>query len=88
MNLVMQGARRKGDALASERDRLRCNWVLFVGDAEDDEDAFALKGNTVAVRVGRKRQSHAGYFLRSQAEIDEFLEMLASRRTTVKPPRG
>ncbi|MGD0666543.1 MAG: trehalose-phosphatase [Bryobacteraceae bacterium] len=83
INLAVQGAPRKGDALASERDRLRCRWVLFVGDAEDDEDAFALKGNTIAVRVGRKRQSHASYFLRSQAEIDKLLEVLVSRRQAV-----
>jgi len=84
VNLAVAGVPLKGRALASERDRLRCDWVLFVGDDENDEDAFALKGNTIAVRVGRKRESHAGYFLRSQAEIDDLLEVLVERRAAAK----
>ena len=83
VNLVVSGSRDKGGALAYERDRLRCNWVLFVGDDENDEGAFALAGNTVAVRVGRKLHSRAAYFLRSQAEIDELLALLVSRRAKV-----
>jgi len=44
------------------------------GDDKSDEDAFSPENNTIAVRVGRKRQSHASYFVRPQAEIDELLE--------------
>ena len=40
---------------------LGCDWVLYVGDDETDEDAFALGGNMVPVRVGRKQRSHARY---------------------------
>ncbi len=80
INLVATGAPNKGDALAEERDRLRCNWVLYVGDDDNDEDAFALDGNIVAVRVGRKLRSHAGYYLRSQVEIDKLLEALIRLR--------
>jgi len=64
----------KGEALASERDRLHCTWVLLVGDDESDEDAFSPEGKTISVRVGRKRQSHANYSLRPHAKIDELLE--------------
>jgi trehalose 6-phosphate phosphatase len=81
VNLVVPDAPDKGVALASERDRLGSDWVLFVGDDENDEEAFALAGNTVSVRVGRKRQSNARYYLRSQAEIDKFLELLVSLRS-------
>lgn len=49
-------------------------------ERKNDEDAFALGGNTIAVRIGRKRQSNADYFLRSQAEIDELLKLLVSQR--------
>jgi len=80
VNVVADGAPNKGDALASERDRLRCNWVLYIGDDDNDEDAFALDGNIVAVRVGRKLRSHAGYYLRTQAEIDMLLEALIRLR--------
>ncbi len=84
INLVANGAPTKGDAVAAERDRLHCNWVVYVGDDENDEDAFAMKGNLVAVRIGRKKRTHAGYYLRSQAEIDELLKWMARLRS-VKP---
>ena len=81
MNLVVDRAPHKGDALAAERDRLGCDWVLYVGDDDNDEDAFALDGNVVPVRIGRKRDSHARYYLRTQAEIDELLELLRGMRS-------
>ncbi len=80
VNVVADGAPNKGDALAAERDRLRCTWVLYAGDDDNDEDAFALDGNIVAVRVGRKLRSHAGYYLRTQAEIDMLLVTLIHLR--------
>jgi trehalose 6-phosphate phosphatase len=71
VNLAVNGAPNKGDALAAERDRLGCNWVLYVGDDANDEDAFALTGNVVSVRIGLKLRSRARYYLRTQSEIDE-----------------
>jgi trehalose 6-phosphate phosphatase len=81
VNIMEAGAPTKGAALAVERDRLSCEWVLYVGDDDNDEDAFALAGLTVPVRVGRKRLSKARYFLRRQAEIDELLTRMLSLRT-------
>jgi trehalose 6-phosphate phosphatase len=88
VNLVVDRAPDKGEALAAERDRLLCNWVLYVGDDENDEDAFALDGNIVPVRIGRKQQSHARYYLRAQAEIDKLLELLVLLRAPAKPRLG
>jgi trehalose 6-phosphate phosphatase len=76
VNVVVDGAPHKGTALAAERDRLNCNWVFFVGDDENDEDAFAMDGKIIPVRIGRKRHSHARYYLRTQAEVDKLLERL------------
>ncbi len=80
VNLVVNSAPDKGAALANERNRMRCDWALYVGDDENDEDAFALDGNIVPVRIGRKQPSHARYYLRTQAEIDQLLELLVSAR--------
>jgi len=80
VNVMGRLAPHKGDALAAERDRLRCNWVLYLGDDENDEDAFALAGNIVPVRIGRKQQTHARYYLRTQKEIDDLLELLVQLR--------
>jgi trehalose 6-phosphate phosphatase len=80
VNVVRDVAPHKGDALAAERDRLQCNWVLYLGDDENDEDAFALGGNIVPVRIGRKQRTHARYYLRTQTEIDDLLELLVKLR--------
>lgn len=88
INLVANGAATKGDAVAAERDRLHCDWVLYVGDDDNDEDAFALAGNVVAVRIGRKKHTHARYFLRKQTEIDELLRAMATLRTAHPPAVG
>lgn len=81
VNLVADGAPNKGDAVVAARKRLGCNRVLYVGDDENDEAVFALEGNVTAVRIGRKKRTHAAYFLRSQAEIDELLGWLARLRS-------
>ena len=88
VNVVPDKAPNKGVALAVERDRLGCNWVLYVGDDENDEDAFALDGNIVPVRIGRKPRSRARYYLRTQAEIDKLLELLVLLGEPVKPSCG
>jgi trehalose 6-phosphate phosphatase len=85
VNLVLNTAPDKGDALADERARLGCNWVLYVGDDETDEDAFLLDGNVVSVRIGRKQRSHARYYLRAQPEIDELIELLVTLRKPLPP---
>ena len=56
-----------------------------MGDDENDEDAFALEGNTIPVRVGWNRQSKARYYLRAQAEIDQLLELLVTLRSQWTP---
>ncbi|MEO8372669.1 MAG: trehalose-phosphatase [Candidatus Solibacter sp.] len=80
VNLMPDRASNKGGALAAERTRLGCNWIIYVGDDENDEDAFALEGNVVGVRIGRKQRSHARYYLRAQSEVDKLLEVLVNLR--------
>jgi len=81
VNVVEDKAPHKGDVLAAERNRLACSWILFLGDDENDEDAFAMEGNIIPVRVGLKRRSHARYYLRTQAEIEKLLELLCRMRS-------
>ncbi len=84
VNLVVDGAPHKGTALISERDRLGCESVLFVGDDQNDEDAFAIGGSTVAVRVGRNLRSRASYYVRAQNEMDTLLELMVMLREQTK----
>ena len=73
VNVVPAGAADKGHALAVERRRLQCDEAVFFGDDENDEEAFGLV-KTVGVRIGRKDESRASYYLESQLEIDECLK--------------
>jgi trehalose-6-phosphatase len=61
---------------------LGCDLVLYVGDDDNDEDAFAAGENVIPVRVGRKRGSKALYYLRSQGEIDTLLERLIALKNS------
>ena len=60
--------------LKLERSRHSGRWLLFyLGDDSTDERVFE-KMNGISVVVGRRRSTAARYFLRSPAEVNEFLE--------------
>jgi trehalose 6-phosphate phosphatase len=82
INVVLVTAPHKGDAILAERKRLDCDLVLYVGDDDNDEDAFAAGENVIPVRVGKKRGSKALYYLRSQGEIDALLERLIALKNS------
>jgi trehalose 6-phosphate phosphatase len=88
VNLLPTDAPHKGIALERARARFACDTAIYVGDDETDEDVFALDqpGRLLTVRVGRKRQSLASYFLRNQGEIDRLLETLLSDAPASRPP--
>ncbi|MEQ1946087.1 MAG: trehalose-phosphatase [Bryobacteraceae bacterium] len=86
VNLVPIGAPHKGEALTVARDRLGCERILYVGDDVNDEDAFALGGAAVSIRVGKSKHSKARYFLRYQSEVDKLLETLLSLRASQGHP--
>jgi trehalose 6-phosphate phosphatase len=82
LNLLPAAVADKGSALREALARLRCDRAIYLGDDETDEDVFALNrpARILAVRVGKKKDSLASYYIRSQAEIDEFLRCLLATR--------
>lgn len=67
----------KGTALRKHLKALKRRAALYVGDDRTDEDVFALdRPDLLSVRVGRKRSSRAGFYLRDQVEVDRLLERL------------
>ena len=51
--------------------------IIYIGDDETDEDAFAaLKPKDIAIRVGEEAASKAAYFLRDTDEVVAFLDAL------------
>jgi trehalose 6-phosphate phosphatase len=82
VNLLPHGAPNKGIALQRERERLRCDTAIYVGDDDTDEDVFALDqpGRLLSIRVGRKETSAASYCIPGQTHIDDLLATLAALR--------
>jgi trehalose 6-phosphate phosphatase len=75
VNVLPNNAPHKGIALEKARTRFRCDTAIYVGDDETDEDVFGLDqpGQLLTIRVGRKKDSLAAYYLRNQREIDQLL---------------
>jgi trehalose 6-phosphate phosphatase len=82
VNLLPHGAPHKGDALERERERLRCDTAIYVGDDETDEDVFQLDqpGRLLTIRVGAKQASQAAYCIRDQRQIDPLIAALSALR--------
>jgi trehalose-phosphatase len=61
--------------------------IIYIGDDAGDEPAFAALGTRgVSVIVGRRKQTRARYFLRSPAEVQGFLRLLARTSGETTPP--
>jgi trehalose 6-phosphate phosphatase len=82
VNILPKDAANKGLALERERQRLRCDTAIYVGDDDTDEDVFALDrpGQLLGIRVGRRVKSAAEYYLRSQSAMDDLLRILLQLR--------
>jgi trehalose 6-phosphate phosphatase len=82
VNVVPDDAPDKGATLLRLRDESRAHAALFIGDDATDESVFLLDepGRLLTVRVGLSRSSSASYYIRSQAEIDELLELFLEHR--------
>lgn len=80
VNVLPEGTGNKGTALVGLCRRLRCECAIYVGDDDNDEDAFALasQGRLLGIRVGRSRNSKAEYFLPRQTAINQLLTRLAT----------
>ncbi|MBS2032615.1 MAG: trehalose-phosphatase [Deltaproteobacteria bacterium] len=84
VNVVPLGAPNKADAVARMARRIRCTGAIFLGDDATDEDVFSMRSLPVlGIRVGRSTRSAAPFHLRSQTEIDDFLEYLLAPRSSL-----
>ena len=88
VNLILRGGPDKGVALRRARRALGCETVIYVGNDDTDEDAFASAphGRLLAIRVGPAKVSHARYRLKTQADINSFLQTLLTLRSRQPAP--
>ncbi len=80
MNLLPPGSVGKGKATVALMSHLRCEGLFFIGDDTTDEDVFSLtEGLVMGVRVGFHPESKAGYYVKSQNEVEDVLRFLVHR---------
>jgi trehalose 6-phosphate phosphatase len=76
-NLMPEGGVDKGRALQGLIRRTSAAQVLFIGDDDTDEEAFKLKDRRLlTVRVGRRKNSQAQFFIRRQEDVLKLLTQL------------
>lgn len=80
VNLLPPKNGGKGQSVLALMMELKRTGLFFIGDDETDEDIFALtEGLVMGVRVGRKDESFAQYFIKHQGEIEEVIRFLIHR---------
>jgi len=74
----------KGKAALSLVNRINPDFILCIGDDTTDEDMFMeLPSWTLSIKVGDKK-SHAKYYVESQTEVLNLLELLTQMETDIK----
>lgn len=77
VNLLSAGTPHKGLAIMQILKQSGAKRAFYIGDDDTDEDVFSMSENQIiSVRVARKKDSHARYFIRSQSEINKLLRLL------------
>ncbi len=88
LNVLPHDFPSKGDAVRTLVARLGCEGAVYLGDDVTDEDAFAVGPPLVfGIHVG-KGPSLAPWRLRSQADVDEVMELLVAARPPASRRRG
>jgi len=84
LNLLPRGGADKGVAVQQARRMFACDTVIYVGDDDTDEDAFASApaDRLLSIRVGTRGPTRARYRLRTQRDMDRFLQELLQFRAT------
>ena len=82
INLLPRGGANKGVAVQQARRMFACDRVIYVGDDDTDEDAFASAPpeRLLSIRVGARGATRAQYRLRSQRDVDQLLQRLLQFR--------
>lgn len=76
-NIVPKNSPNKGTAVLELKRNKKLKNVIYIGDDDTDEDVFRLPQKTImTVRIGKKNNSKAKYYLKRQSEINKILKIL------------
>ena len=78
-NVIPIGSLHKGTVFTAALSYFQYETALYLGDDQTDEDVFSSCSGSqfLGIHVGTHHRSGAAYFLRNQAEMDDFLELLS-----------
>lgn len=81
-NLVAEHSANKYSALIEILELEECEFGLYFGDDDTDEDVFKnINSNILTVRIGRNEHSKAKFYLKDQEEIEDVLRLLIKAST-------
>lgn len=83
LNLLPSTLPSKGSAIAELMSECCAESLIFVGDDQTDESAFALASSRsgIGVRVGRATRSHASHYVNDQPSVRKLLSRLSDLRS-------
>ncbi|MGE3973545.1 MAG: trehalose-phosphatase [Bdellovibrionales bacterium] len=74
INLIPIGGPHKGMALLDVMSDANVKQAFYIGDDDTDEDVFSLNDSRIfTVRVGKKVNSSAKFFIKNQAEVHRLV---------------
>jgi len=73
INLLPPSRLNKGISLRMAMKKLKVKRALYIGDDQTDEDVFRLPSSILKIRVGRKNNSQAEFYLKNCFELNRFL---------------
>ena len=83
INLLPDYELNKGIALKKTMQQLKLTQAVYVGDDQRDEDVFRLPENSILkIRIGRKKNSAAHFYLKNHFEINRLLNEILKKYTT------
>lgn len=87
VNIIPEGAPHKGTALVDLLHKLNLKNAFYIGDDDTDEDVFSYPiqdCQIFSVKVGKRRNTSADYYIQRQSDINRLLKILINFHDTVK----
>ncbi|OGP05388.1 MAG: trehalose-phosphatase [Deltaproteobacteria bacterium GWA2_38_16] len=74
INILPFSKFNKGTSLKIAMHQLKMKRAIYVGDDQTDEDVFCLPTHSILkIRIGKKNNSHAHFYLKNHFKINQFL---------------
>lgn len=85
INIIPENSPNKGTAILKLKKIRKVKHVFYIGDDDTDEDVFVLQNPSILkIRVGKKKNSKAEYYINRQSQINKLLKTIINYFETNK----